>query len=74
MCPPARAPSKTARLPGDRGVVPRVDIPAKLTGGEAYVQDMRLPGMLHARVVRRPSAGATLRTLDAAAVEACRAS
>jgi CO/xanthine dehydrogenase Mo-binding subunit len=31
---------------------PRVDIPAKLVGGEAFVQDMRLPGMLHARVVR----------------------
>ncbi len=36
----------------------RVDIPAKVTGGEAYVQDMRLPGMLHARVVRPPSYGA----------------
>ena len=29
---------------------PRVDIPAKVTGAAAYVQDMRLPGMLHARV------------------------
>src|SRR6266446_685675 len=35
--------------------VPRVDIPAKVTGGAAYVQDMRLPGMLHARIVRPPS-------------------
>jgi CO/xanthine dehydrogenase Mo-binding subunit len=35
----------------------RVDIPAKVTGGVAYVQDMRLPGMLHARVVRGPSEG-----------------
>jgi nicotinate dehydrogenase subunit B len=37
--------------------LPRVDIPAKLTGGAAYVQDLRLPGMLHARVVRGPSYG-----------------
>ncbi len=40
--------------------LPRVDIPAKLTGGAAYVQDLRLPGMLHARVVRPPSYGARL--------------
>lgn len=40
--------------------LPRVDIPAKLTGGEAYVQDLRLPGMLHARVVRGPSYGTRL--------------
>ncbi len=39
---------------------PRVDIPAKLTGGAAYVQDLRLPGMVHARVVRPPSYGARL--------------
>ena len=35
--------------------MPRVDIPAKVTGGVAYVQDLRLPGMVHARVVRPPS-------------------
>jgi nicotinate dehydrogenase subunit B len=48
---------------------PRVDIPAKLTGGTAYVQDMRLPGMLHARVVRPPSYGARLAGLDTSDVE-----
>lgn len=37
--------------------VPRVDIPGKATGGLTYVQDMRLPGMLHARVVRPPWVG-----------------
>jgi CO/xanthine dehydrogenase Mo-binding subunit len=50
--------------------VPRVDIPAKVTGGAAYVQDMRLPGMVHARAVRPPRYGATLASLDPAAVEA----
>jgi nicotinate dehydrogenase subunit B len=50
--------------------VPRVDIPAKVTGGAAYVQDMRLPGMLHARVVRPPRYGATLASLDPAPIAA----
>ncbi|MFT8246307.1 molybdopterin cofactor-binding domain-containing protein [Roseomonas sp. BN140053] len=47
----------------------RVDIPAKVTGGAAYVQDMRPEGMLHARVVRPPGPGATLSALDSTAVE-----
>ena len=37
--------------------VPRVDLPAKATGELVYVQDMRVPGMLHGRVVRPPYAG-----------------
>ena len=49
--------------------VPRVDIPAKVTGGAAYVQDMRLPDMVHARVVRPPSYGAQLTDCDTSAVE-----
>jgi nicotinate dehydrogenase subunit B len=49
--------------------LPRVDIPAKVTGGAAYVQDMRLPGMVHARVVRPPSYGARLTDCDTSAVE-----
>lgn len=49
--------------------VARVDIPNKVTGGAAYVQDMRLPGMVHARVVRPPSYGAELTEVDATAVE-----
>ena len=47
----------------------RVDIPAKVTGGAAYVQDLRLPGMVHARVVRPPAYGAQLRELQSASVE-----
>jgi nicotinate dehydrogenase subunit B len=38
--------------------VPRVDIPAKATGELVFVHDMRVPGMLHGRVVRPPYAGA----------------
>jgi CO/xanthine dehydrogenase Mo-binding subunit len=48
--------------------VPRVDIPAKVTGGAAYVQDLRMPGMLHARTVPLPSYGAVLRAVGVAAV------
>lgn len=49
--------------------IPRVDIPAKLTGGEAYVQDVRLEGMLHGRVVRPwlrtlEGVGATIERFD----------
>jgi nicotinate dehydrogenase subunit B len=36
----------------------RVDIPAKATGELTFVHDMRVPGMLHGRVVRPPYAGA----------------
>ncbi len=52
------APVKAAadyRLVGRR--VPRVDIPAKATGAFTYVHDVRVPGMLHGRVVRPPYAG-----------------
>src|SRR5205085_6962097 len=44
--------------------VQRVDIPAKVTGGAAYVHDLRLPDMLHARVVRPPSYGARLTSVE----------
>ena len=36
---------------------PRVDIPAKVTGQLTFVHDMRVPGMLHGRVVRPPYVG-----------------
>jgi nicotinate dehydrogenase subunit B len=47
----------------------RVDIPAKVTGGAAYLQDLRLPGMVHARVVRPPSYDARLRDFDTSSIE-----
>jgi nicotinate dehydrogenase subunit B len=50
--------------------VPRRDIPAKVTGGAAYVQDIRLPGMMHGRVVRPPRYGARLDNLDEAPIRA----
>ena len=67
-------PQSVLKQPGSFRVIgkdlPRVDIPAKVTGGVAYVHDLRLDGMVHARVVRPPSPSATLTELDASAVEA----
>ncbi len=50
--------------------VNRIDLPGKLTGARSYVQDMRLPGMVFARVVRPPRYGARLLAFDEAAVRA----
>src|SRR5207248_4183428 len=47
----------------------RVDLPAKVLGQPAYVQDLRLPGMLHGRVVRPPTIGATLEDVDLTSVQ-----
>jgi CO/xanthine dehydrogenase Mo-binding subunit len=44
--------------------VPRFDIPPKVVGAYEYVTDLRVPGMLHARVVRPPEAGARLVRVD----------
>jgi CO/xanthine dehydrogenase Mo-binding subunit len=48
--------------------LPRVDIPAKVSGGSAYVQDLRFADMVHARVIRPPSPSAQLVDLDSSAV------
>jgi CO/xanthine dehydrogenase Mo-binding subunit len=48
----------------------RLDIPDKVTGGATYVQDVRLPGMLHGRVVRPPRYGSKLDSVDEAAARA----
>ena len=48
--------------------VPRVDIPAKVYGTHPYVQNLRVEGMLHGRVVRSPMIGAKVAKVDAASV------
>jgi CO/xanthine dehydrogenase Mo-binding subunit len=47
--------------------VARVDLPAKVAGGAAFVHDLRLPNMAHGRVVLPPSYGARLKSVDAGA-------
>ena len=49
------------------GLGPRVDGPEKVTGKATYTVDVRLPGMLEARVLRTPHAHARIRALDVAA-------
>ncbi|WP_439597076.1 molybdopterin cofactor-binding domain-containing protein [Falsiroseomonas sp.] len=39
---------------------PRLDLPEKVFGAPRFLQDLRLPGMLHARVVRPAARGAKL--------------
>jgi len=46
----------------------RYDIPPKVDGSLDWAVDVRLPGMVHARNVRPPVAGATLRGVDEASV------
>jgi nicotinate dehydrogenase subunit B len=48
--------------------IPRYDIPAKVDGSLKWAVDMKLPGMVHARNVRPPVAGATLVRVDEASV------
>ena len=52
--------------------LPRVDIGPKILGQWKYVTDVRVPGMLHGRVVRPASAGAKLVSVDDTAAKAIR--
>ena len=49
--------------------VPRDDIPLKLTGRFEYVQNIRIPGMLHGKVVRPAVQGAKLVRVDESSVQ-----
>ncbi|NIJ09640.1 CO/xanthine dehydrogenase Mo-binding subunit [Sphingomonas vulcanisoli] len=50
--------------------VARLDLPAKVRGAPAFLQDYRPVGMLHARMVRPPSAGARLLAVEIAPARA----
>ena len=47
----------------------RRDAVEKVTGEALYAGDIRLPGMLYARILRPPAHGATLKNVDTAAAE-----
>jgi CO/xanthine dehydrogenase Mo-binding subunit len=49
--------------------VPRIEIPAIVTGQFEFVHNVRVPGMLHGQVVRPPFTGATLERVDEASVK-----
>jgi CO/xanthine dehydrogenase Mo-binding subunit len=48
--------------------VPRFDLPPKLTGEFTYAQEVRVPGMLHGRVVRPPVVNSRPSSIDEASV------
>ena len=48
--------------------VPRLDVPALVTGQFEFVHNLRFPEMLHGRVVRPPDVGATLVRVDESSV------
>lgn len=50
--------------------VPRTDAVPKVTGAAQYVADLRLPGMLHAAVLRSPHPHARIVSLDTSAAQA----
>lgn len=66
-------PAAAAKNPADYKIVgkpiPRRDIPEKLTGRFTYMQDFRLPGMLHGSVVRPPAIGAALQSVDEGSIK-----
>src|SRR5579885_2979775 len=67
---PVKAPSEY-KVVGTR--VPRNDIPAKVSGSYVYMQHVRVPGMLHGRVVRPRGqraygAGARVLQIDEASI------
>jgi CO/xanthine dehydrogenase Mo-binding subunit len=48
--------------------VKRLDMPAMATGTLEYVHNVRVPGMVHGRVVRPPTVGATVAHVDESSV------
>ena len=48
--------------------VPRVEMPDLVTARFEFVHNVRVPGMLHGRVVRPPAVGATLVSVDESSV------
>ena len=53
---------------------PRIDAVERVTGKATYTGDVKLPGMLYARVLRSPHAHAKIRRIDARARSRCPAS
>ncbi len=63
------APLKSVRDMKNVGKSPqRYDIPPKVDGTNKWAVDVKLPGMVHARNVKPPVAGATLVSIDEASI------
>ncbi len=64
----APKPAREHRVVGTS--VQRLDLPAKVSGDAAFIQDLRFPGMLHGRTVRPRHYRARLLSVDDAKVRA----
>ena len=58
---PLKSP-ETYRIVGTS--TPRQELPHKVTGQPSFIQDVQVPGMVHARLVRPPSPAAQLVSID----------
>jgi len=63
----ALKPPESYRIVGTSS--PREDLPRKVLGGPSFIQDLKIAGMLHARVVRPPSPAAKLVAMDESSVK-----
>jgi len=68
LAQPAASSGLRLKRPGELRLVgksiPRVDVPAKVTASFPYVHNVRVPGMLHGRVIRPPMIGSSLVSFD----------
>lgn len=48
--------------------IPRGDIAGKVFGTQSFITDIRVPNMLHARIIRTPTAGSVAQQVDAASI------
>jgi CO/xanthine dehydrogenase Mo-binding subunit len=66
------APEVKAKSPKDYKIIgksiARVELPAKVTGEHNYIHDVRIPGMLHGRVVRPPVINTEPENIDESSV------
>jgi nicotinate dehydrogenase subunit B len=60
-------PPETYRIVGTS--TPREDLPRKVTGGPSFIQDLKVSGMVHARLVRPPNPAAKLVAMDESSVK-----
>lgn len=63
----------TRKAPADFNTIghnsARLDLPAKIFGQATFIHDLKLAGMKHARVVRQPNRGASIGSIDEAAIQ-----
>ncbi len=68
--------SAKPKSPGEYRLVgksaPRRDVGGKVFGTADYVTDIRVPGMLHARMIRPPKAGSTIASVNADSIKNAR--